>query len=140
MLAQQLILIVDHEPAIAMGLRFAIEKFEGVVAGPVPTVSEALALLEVDRIAAAILEANLADRDVTPVALLLAKRRVPFVIHSAVTIPTELRAVLPDLPLVRKPHEPELVVTRLAEEMRRSSDRQVLFPPGRHKRAKAWLT
>lgn len=140
MLAQQLILVVEDEPLIAIGLSVAIEKLEGIVIGPVPTVSEALARLEVDRIAAAIVEATLADRDVTPLALLLAKRRVPFLIHSAVTIPTELAAVLPDLPHVPKPYEPELVVTRLAEEMRRNSDLQQLFPPGRYKRHKPWLS
>lgn len=140
MLAQKLILVADHEPLVALGLICAIERFEGVALGPVPTVGEALERLEAQPIAAAILEANLADRDVTPIALLLAQRRVPFVIHSALTIPDELRALLPDLPHVPKPHEPDLVVTRLADEIRRWSDLQSLFPPGRHKRTRPWLS
>lgn len=140
MLAQKLILVVEHEPMTARGLTSAIEKFEGVVVGPVPTVTEALALLETDRIAAAILEAQLPDRDVTPVALLLARRGVPFVIHSAAAIPPGLQAVLPDLHLVPKPHQPELVITQLAQEIRRRTEYELLFPPGRNKRSKRWLS
>jgi DNA-binding response OmpR family regulator len=134
MLAQQLILVVEPEPIVAEGLCLAIAKLGGVAIGPVRTVSEALALLETRRIAAAILEANLADRDVTPVARLLVRRGVPFVIHSAVTIPPALKSALPEVTMVLKPHEPERVVTRLVEEMRRTNDHHTLFPPGRHRR------
>lgn len=69
-------------------------------------------------ISAAILDANLADRDVTPVALLLAQRGIPFVVHSSIGVPTELALALPSLPVVRKPEDPCVVVQRLLAEMR----------------------
>lgn len=111
------ILIVEDEAMIALCLSLAVEDLNGQVVGPVATVREALELLETATIAAAVLDANLADRDVTPVALHLVERKVPFVIHTGTWVPPDLAALHPDLPVLMKPLSPTVVLARLREEM-----------------------
>lgn len=110
---QPTILIVEDECMTVIALAFAAEDAGAMVIGPVATVSAALELLQTVKIDAAILDANLLDRDLTPVALRLIEDAVPFVIHSAVGLPADLSAVFPDVPQVAKPARPETVVRRL---------------------------
>jgi len=117
MFHQRSILIVEDEPLIALDLAAQVVARAGRVIGPLPTVAEALTVLESEEIAAAILDANLADRDVTPVALLLARKGVPFVLHSAIGIPNVLKEQLPLLTLVPKPADPSIVIARLLAVM-----------------------
>ena len=113
MLNNQPILIVEDDPLIAMCLADAVICLQGLVIGPIPSVKEAILLIGQNYIAAAILDANLRDRNVTPVALLLTKQGVPFVVHTAVGLPQELVGVLHGVPIVLKPQMPEVVVERL---------------------------
>lgn len=117
MLKEHPILIVEDDPLIAMGLADAVVSAEGFVVGPVASVKEALLLIGQQRIAGAILDANLADRDVTPVALQLAEQGVPFVIHSAGGLPAGLAILLKQVAVVLKPEAPDLVVKRLFFEI-----------------------
>lgn len=110
---QPIVLIVEDECMIAIGLAFAAEDAGAFVVGPVATVAAALELLETIKIDAAILDANLLDRDITPVALRLIDDAVPFVIHSAIGLPADLAAVFPDIPQITKPARPKTVVRRL---------------------------
>jgi DNA-binding LytR/AlgR family response regulator len=117
------ILIVEDEALIALDLAWAIEDAKDEVVGPVATVAEALKLLQLlqllqqREIGAAVLDANLLDRDITPVALALIEKHIPFVIHSAIGVPDELRDAFPDLPQVRKPTPPAVVVAQLEAEI-----------------------
>jgi DNA-binding response OmpR family regulator len=113
MFDNQPILIVEDEPLIAMCLADAVECMKGLVVGPAASVKEALVLIERHAIAAAILDANLSDRDVTPVALLLTKLRVPFIVHTAVGLPAGLAHILRKIRVVLKPQAPEFVVDQL---------------------------
>jgi len=113
MFRQRSVLIVEDEPLIALDLTAQVVARAGRVIGPLPTVTETLAVLEDVDVDGAILDANLVDRDVTPVALLLARQGVPFVLHSAIGIPVELRRELPSLPVVPKPADPSIVIARL---------------------------
>jgi DNA-binding response OmpR family regulator len=117
MLDRQAILIVEDEPLIAMCLTVEVEALAGLVIGPASTAREALALMDSREISAAILDAHLADRDVTPVALLLAQRGIPFVVHSSLGVPDELALALPELPVVPKPEDPAVVVSCLLTTM-----------------------
>ena len=117
MLNHRTVLVVEDEPLIAMSLSLAIEDAGGKVIGPVPAVGEAIALLASQEVASAILDANLIDRDITPLALLLASRRVPFVIYTAVGVPSELCVALPGVPVVMKPEAPEQVLSLLIDEI-----------------------
>ncbi len=114
------VLIVEDEPILALNLAIVIEEFDGQPVGPVPTVSQALALLDSETVDAAILDANLLDRDVTPVAMLLLKRAIPFVIQTAIGLPAELRRDHPHLPILLKPAPPEAVLAMLFEQISRA--------------------
>ena len=80
MFAEKLVLIVEDDAYIALDLAGAVEDAHGQVAGPVACVRDALDVLETTHVDAAILDAQLCDRDVTPLAMLLKQRGVPFVI------------------------------------------------------------
>ena len=62
------ILIVEDQAIIALDLESAVEEANGQVIGPTSTVREAMRLLQTNEVDAAILDANLPDGDVTPVA------------------------------------------------------------------------
>jgi CheY-like chemotaxis protein len=108
-----LVLIVEDEPFIAFDLALSVEDAGGVVAGPVGSVREALALLSTTEVAGAILDVHLSDRDVTPVAELLISRGVPIVFQSGIGLPPALRARYPDLPVFSKP----VISSRLVETL-----------------------
>lgn len=87
-------------------------------------------ILASQNVEAAILDANLADRDVTPVGLLLAERGIPFVIHSGVGIPSELSRAIPRLQLVLKPAPPYAVMANLLSMIAgRKAERTSAFHP-----------
>jgi len=112
------VLIVENEPLIALDLSDAVVDLQGIVIGPVPTVAEALAILAGQPVGAAILDARLDDRDVTPLAIRLVEQAVPFVIHTGTGLPAELAASHPDLPVILKPKRPGEVVATLMEQLR----------------------
>jgi DNA-binding NtrC family response regulator len=111
------ILIVEDEPMVALDLALAVEDIEGKPIGPVATVAEALALIDAQVVAAAILDANLLDRDVTPLALALVERSVPFVIHTGTGLPADLAKSHPDLPVVMKPATSTVVLAALLQQV-----------------------
>lgn len=100
------ILVVEDEPIIAMLIAADVEALGGIVLGPFDSVAEALATLADNKISGAIMDANLLDRDITPIALQLLDRGVPFVIYSGTGLPRALAARDPDVPLEMKPGQP----------------------------------
>ena len=121
------ILIVEDEALIAIDLAEAIERVQGQPVGPVATVADALALLDEKTIEAAILDANLLDRDVTPLALALIERGIPFVIHTGTGVPQELAELYPHLPVIPKPARSTLVLAALLQHL--SPDRAKKIRP-----------
>ena len=117
MFGSKSILIVEDEPLIAMALADAVKGLDGLVIGPIATVSEALDFLDCHEIAGAILDARLLDAEITPVALRLARAGIPVVVHSGTGLPAEVAAEWPGLPLLMKPTSPEVVARRLLIEM-----------------------
>jgi len=117
MLNDKAILIAEDDVYLALDLSMAVERSNGRVVGPVGTVAEALVLLEDEPVAAALLGSRLADRDVSPVAMALAEKGVPFVIHACTGLPAEVARTLPDSPLLIKPLHSEEILARLLNEM-----------------------
>ena len=113
------ILIVEDDAMIALSLAFAAEDVGATVIGPAASTVEALTLMGQGAIDAAILDVNLADRDVTPVAIALIEAGVPFLVHSCTGLPSELAAAFPKLPVVKKPDDPAHVLARLLVELKR---------------------
>lgn len=108
------VFIAEDEPFIAFDLAATIEDAGGVVVGPAASVKEALALLENHPVDAAILDVNLSDRDVSPVAELLIARGVPIIFHTGLGLPDELSAKFPNLIVHLKPLVPEQLIRQLA--------------------------
>lgn len=78
-----LVLVVEDEFLIAMELTEVLEEGGFRVLGPASTVSAALKLLDQHRPDAAVLDLNLRNEMVTPVAQVLRRMTVPFAIASA---------------------------------------------------------
>ncbi len=117
MFNQDSILIVEDDILIATDLACQVEDLDGLVAGPVASVAEALEILERESVSGAILDGHLVDRDVTPVGLVLAERGVPFIVHSALGLPSELERAIPSIRLVPKPAPSYTVIAHLLATM-----------------------
>ncbi|MGV9008062.1 response regulator [Brevundimonas sp.] len=108
------IFVAEDEPFIAFDLTTTIEDAGGVVVGPAATVTEAMALLDIHPVDAAILDVNLIDRDICPVAELLLARGVPVIFHTGLGVPDELSAKFPNLIVHLKPLDPDQLIRQLA--------------------------
>ncbi len=103
MLTDALVLVVEDEPFIALDLALAIEDAGGEVIGPASSVEEALALINSRAVTAAILDVNLADQNIAPVAEILLELEIPVILQTGVEAPPELVARFPDLVVHIKP-------------------------------------
>lgn len=111
------ILIAEDQPLVALDLSQVVESFGGKVVGPVASVAEAMKCVAEQHVAAAILDANLIDRDVTPLAIHLIEQGTPFVVYSGTGLPDELAKAHPTLPIVMKPAPAERVLNVLIERI-----------------------
>lgn len=111
------ILIVEDDDILSANLFTAIEDRNCSVVGPVATVADALALLGREGIDGAVLDASLPDRDVTPVAVELIDKAIPFVIHTGVGLPAELATVFPHVSVIMKPADPDDVIAKLLAQL-----------------------
>lgn len=115
------ILIVEDQPLIALELCEIVESYDGRVVGPIASVAEALIRVDQEQIAGAILDANLADRDVTPLALHLIDRGTPVVIYTGTGLPDALARAHPELPMILKPARAITVLAVLVDRIRASA-------------------
>lgn len=76
------ILVVEDEAIIALMIEDLLAEFGATVVGPVATVIEALALLEVEPIDGAVLDYRLADGTSLAIADALSARGTPFIFAS----------------------------------------------------------
>lgn len=100
----RVVLVVEDEFLIAMELVASLEEGGFRVLGPAATVSAALKLLDQQQLDAAVLDVNLRDGRVNPVAEALRTAGVPFVVTSAVDRATLVdNAALKGAPNLGKP-------------------------------------
>lgn len=108
------VLVVEDEYLLADDLSLALEAAGAVVIGPVPSVAEAVTLIEqAPRIDLAVLDVNLRGEMVFPVADALDGRGVPFVLATGYdqwALPERFSSV----PHIEKPFKPD----RLSMELR----------------------
>jgi CheY-like chemotaxis protein len=117
LLDHRLILIAEDEPFIAFDIAHAVEEAGGEVAGPVGSVREGLALLETMPVEAAILDVNLSDRDVTPIADYLMARDIPVIFHTGLGLPPDLKARVSQQSVCRKPSDPRRLVRAIEKRI-----------------------
>eukprot|EP01037_Dinobryon_pediforme_P024493 gene24493-26310_t len=73
------ILVVEDEPFIALTLEDMLTELGCLIAGLASQVPEALEMIEREPIDAAVLDVNLGNQKIDPVADVLARMRLPFV-------------------------------------------------------------
>ncbi|GJD50650.1 hypothetical protein OPKNFCMD_3393 [Methylobacterium crusticola] len=110
MLSGRRVLIVEDEALIALELTEIVTGSDGLAIGPARTNREALALLDLEVVDVAVLDLNLADGEATPTAECLIAKGVPVLICTGGVLPRAMRLMWPDLPILRKPLNPERLV------------------------------
>jgi two-component SAPR family response regulator len=119
MLSGHRVMIVEDEPITGLGLADEVVSFGGSVVGPFRKVSDAMASLKNETVDGAILDVNLIDGNVAPVAAELAERDVAFVFYSAQP-PAPLRDAYPRSKALRKPQRSNKVVATLADAIKQT--------------------
>lgn len=97
------VLIVEDESLIAMLLEDLLTEMGYAVAGMAATVTDALALLEQQRIDLAVVDVNLGGESCFPVADALQQRAIPFLLttgYGQTGLPDPYRT----LPVLQKPY------------------------------------
>jgi len=102
------VLLVEDEALVAMMIQECLAEFGYQVVGPICTASEAAARAKDGPLEAAVLDINLGDGAVYPIADMLAARGVPFVFvtgYDADSVDARFRKI----PILQKPIEREML-------------------------------
>ena len=102
------VLLVEDEALVAMMIQECLAEFGYQVVGPICTASEAAAKAKDGLLEAAVLDINLGDGAVYPIADMLAARGVPFVFvtgYDADSVDARFRKI----PILQKPIEREML-------------------------------
>jgi CheY-like chemotaxis protein len=119
MLSGARLLIVEDEYVLAREMADYFENLGSEIVGPAGTVTCALRLVTSSRIQVAVLDVNLRDERVYPVAEALTLRRIPFVFASGYG--SELEPdVYAGVPRCIKPIEFDLLAKMLGEQINSS--------------------
>ncbi|WP_043647293.1 response regulator [Caenispirillum salinarum] len=97
------VLVVEDEMLLAVELESGLEDMGHRVMGPFPTVQRALARLASEMPDVALLDVNVGDERVTPVARVLLEAGVPFVLVTGYTAQQLTEPELRDAPRIDKP-------------------------------------
>ena len=108
------VLVMEDEFLIAMALESLLADHGCVVVGPFATVDAGLAEAESGELDAALLDVNLRDGLVSPVAARLLARGVPIILHTSHDNPATLPDALRGLPRLAKPCSEERLTRELA--------------------------
>ncbi|MCO6186283.1 response regulator [Rhizobium sp. L1K21] len=103
------VLVVEDEPMIAWMLEDAITSLGCDVVGPFPSVREALNALENERPKIALLDVNLVDGEVYPLADRLHELSVPLIFHTANVRGDDLATRYMNSQTVMKPSDPTML-------------------------------
>jgi DNA-binding response OmpR family regulator len=110
------VLIVEDNGIVALDLECTLREQGADVVGPARSVADARRL---DSLDAAVLDVNLGDEDVFPLADALAEAGIPFLFltgHSGHTVPPRYR----ERPFLQKPYNPAKLVAMLASMLSES--------------------
>src|SRR5262245_2187311 len=97
------ILIVEDEPNIALELQTILTEAGAVVVGPARTLSAAQKLARNGGLSAALLDVQVGEHPILPIAELLAGRGIPFAFHTGHGDGESLSAEWPEAEVLTKP-------------------------------------
>ncbi len=109
------ILVAEDNALIALDLADALEDQGALVIGPATRVKDGLDLLNENAVDAALLDVDLLDGLVTPIAEALLAENIPVIFCTGTQIPETLKANHPDLPVHYKPCPTDKLVRELAD-------------------------
>jgi two-component sensor histidine kinase len=112
------VLIVEDAVLLALELETGLSEAGAMVIGPAYELEEAMALLD-QPIDAAVLDANLNGRSVTPVAQALHLRQIPFVFATGYGETGGAPGGFDAAPVIRKPYDVTQVAAAVAELLNR---------------------
>ncbi len=112
------LLIVEDEYIIAADLAYLLEQAGAEVVGPAGTVADALILLQAEagRLDGAVLDVNLRDERVYPVADALSASHIPFLFATGYD-PEDMPAHYADVPRWRKPIDAAALVRTIGQSL-----------------------
>jgi hypothetical protein len=93
-----------------------ITDYRGIALGLAQNNIKALALID-EHPNGAILDGNLLDSPITPVARALWEKSVPLVVFTGLGLPSDLQRLHPDIPVILKPSPYEAVIHAIAERI-----------------------
>jgi CheY-like chemotaxis protein len=111
-LANKRILVVEDEAIVADMLQDILTDLGAVVVGPAGTIARSLDLARTEAIDAAILDVNVRNERIDPVAELLRERRVPMVFATGYGQSAALTAK--GATIIEKPYTKQRVVSALS--------------------------
>jgi DNA-binding response OmpR family regulator len=100
------ILVVEDEPLVSLDIADALTACGAHVVCS-PNIAGAVAIVDHQRVSAAILDINLGGEDCSVLCRHLAGRRIPFVFYTGYTLAPDGWA---DIPMIAKPARPERIV------------------------------
>lgn len=121
-LAGRRVLIVEDQWLIALELQRMIEQVGGTVIGPAGSVEDALRLLATTTPDAALLDVNLKERHVTPVAQACRDRSIPFALVTGYGRLELDEPLLQSAPRAHKPFDRRAIHEVLALVLRRDRE------------------
>jgi two-component sensor histidine kinase len=114
------ILVVEDEALVAIAIREALEEQGYSVIGPYNRVTDAMVALRHNRVDAAVLDVNLGDVSVYPLADMLVAERIPFIFVTGYGS-EELDRRFLTVPVLQKPIERQALQTIFTQSPRASS-------------------
>jgi DNA-binding response OmpR family regulator len=100
------VLVVEDDLFLAMALEDTLVGMGAVVVEVCHTLDEAMARADADDFAVAVLDFSLGSHSVTPLARRLARRNVPFILHTGMSRSEPSLSEWKDFPIVEKPASP----------------------------------
>jgi DNA-binding response OmpR family regulator len=120
MLSGKRILVAEDNDWIAEALIQTITEHRGIALGPAQTNVRALALIA-EHPDGAILDGNLLDGPITPVARALCDKSIPLVVFTGAGLPADLQRSHPGITVILKPSPYDTVIRAITEHMRHLS-------------------
>jgi DNA-binding response OmpR family regulator len=108
------VLVVEDETIIALTVADALADQGAEVVGPAASVREAFQIIRGVALDAALLDVNVADGEITPVAESLIAQGVPLLLYTGRGVPVALRSAYPEVPVLLKPVRLELLCRTIA--------------------------